>query len=450
MKITPEVITSLLILMLSLLTAGGNASGEEMRISLADAVRVALEDNHELRALKNALASREEDIGIARSALLPGVAFEERFMRTDNPVYAFMARLGQGRFAQSDFAVDSLNTPKPINDFQTTLSFNQPLFAPKSNIGLTMAKLEYSAQHEMYARKREEIAARVIKAYLGVLTAKEFVLVSGQSLDDRKEHLRFAELRYKAGLALYSDTLRASTSLVEAEQKLVSARKTLNVAKRALAFLLGRDELIDVAGDRPDLPVMALEHYNALSQLRHDITSLEKEHENAKNALKLANAGYLPTIGAGGSYQVNDHRRPGSEGESWQLSASLRWELFDGTKREHERAKAWHRISEAEENLKGLRAFVSFQIYEAYLAVHEARTNADLASSALKTAEEGKRLVEVRYENSLSPLIDLLDAQLSLDQARANLIARENEYRTAVVNLGFESGTILEDLKMEE
>jgi hypothetical protein len=42
--------------------------------------------------------------------------------------------------------------------------------------------------------------------------------------------------------------------------------------------------------------------------------------------------------------------------------------------------------------------------------------------------------------------VDLLDAQVVLDRARLGLIARENDYRVAVLNLGWESGTILKDL----
>ena len=51
-----------------------------------------------------------------------------------------------------------------------------------------------------------------------------------------------------------------------------------------------------------------------------------------------------------------------------------------------------------------------------------------------------------RFENSLSPIVDLLDVQLSVDHARANVVAKENEYRLAVIRLAYESGTILEDL----
>jgi outer membrane protein TolC len=58
--------------------------------------------------------------------------------------------------------------------------------------------------------------------------------------------------------------------------------------------------------------------------------------------------------------------------------------------------------------------------------------------------------VKVRYENSLSTIVDLLDVQTSLDASRANVIEREGAYLTALANLGFQSGSILKDLGVEK
>ncbi|HEX8948073.1 MAG TPA: TolC family protein [Dissulfurispiraceae bacterium] len=434
-----------------IISGTGGVLAAEKQLSLAGAVRLAFDNNYELKAYRNALGAGKEDIGIARGNLLPRITFEERFMRTDNPTYAFMAKLNQERFAASDFAIDSLNRPAPVNDFQTTFSFEQPVFSRKAALGLKMAKTEHAAQNEDYTRKREEIALRVAQRYLSLLTASEYMKVAESAMEDSKEHLRIAELRYDSGLGLYSDTLRASTALNEAEQKLVSARKNLSVAKRALGLLLGLDEPVDAAEANVDIPVLDINYYTNASRSRRDIKSLETRTENVRNGIKLSEAGYLPYVGIGGSYQLNDHSAPfGAEGDSWQVTAFLRWELFDGTKREHERAKAKYRAAEAQEQLNGLKSAVSFKVYEAYLSVDEAKKTTELSRAAMKSAEEGRRLVRVRYENSLSPIIDLLDAQISLDNARASLVARENEYRTAAVKLSYESGTILKDLKLEK
>jgi outer membrane protein TolC len=425
--------------------------GEEKRFSLKEAVRIALENNHEIRAFKSSVSAKKSDIGIARSSLLPQITLKERFVRTDNPTSVFSFKLNQERFSQSDFEIPSLNDPNPVSDFETSLSFEQPILAVRDMLGIKTAKNEFLAQEEDLARKKEELAFRVIQSYIMVQTAKGFVNVAEKSLEDAKEHLRIANARFKKEVGLFSDTLRASTAVTEAEQELISARKNMNVAKRELGLLLGMSESVDTDANTQEIPLKEIDYYEDESLSRKDIRSLELRYENAKTNVRIAESGYLPTLGVGGSYQLNDHNAPfGGEGDSWSVMAFLRWNLFDGARREYERAKAKHKVKEVEEQLSGLKKAVSFDVYEAHLGVEEARKNLELAESALKTAEEGRRLVRIRYENSLSPLVDLLDAQLNLDRARANLTARKNEYRLAIARLGFASGTLLQDLDVEE
>ncbi len=434
-----------------ILVCASGAAAQERVLSLREALAYAGAGNPELRAFERSVLGQKEDVGIARSFLLPKLFFEERFMRTNNPTYSFMAKLNQARFEESDFAVSSLNHPSPINDFQGGLFFEQPLFAPKAYIAVDIAATEAEAKGEEFVRKREEVAFRVLKYYLGVQTAKEFVEVSQKAVDDAKAHLGLAEARFNAGLGLYSDKLRAEVAVLSAEEKLVSARKNLEVAKRALGLTLGLAESIDVTAERPSFDVKAREHYDSAALSRKDLKSLETRHRNAKNSLKLANAGYLPVLGFGGSYQVNSHRSPfGDEGDSWQLTAFLRWEIFDGTKREHERRKAQQGIAEAAEQIDGLKKQISFMVYDSYLGVDEARKGLELAVASVKSAEEGRRLVLSRYENSLSTMVDLLDVQMNLDAARAGVAEKEGAYLTAIANLGFQSGTILQDLGLQK
>jgi outer membrane protein TolC len=440
----------MIIVILVFLCVFPGPSGAEMPVTLADAIRIALQNNHEIKGLQHGVQAGKEDVGIALSHLLPVISFEERAMRTNNPTYAFMAKLNQERFTAGDFDLEHLNNPDAVTDYQTSLSFIQPLFAPKAYIGLGMSKKESQAQEEDLRRKREEIAFHVVRSYLGIQTSRAFVLVTDRAVDDMKEHLRLAELRHKNGLGLYSDVLRASTSVTEAQQKQVTARKNLSLARRALGLLLSLPDEVATGADRPEIPLHELPHYTEAAAERKDIRALELRRESARDQIRLAGSGYLPTLGVGGTYQWNDHDRPfGTEGESWQMGAYLKWDLFSGARTIHERSKAKYQALQAEEALAGRKDAVLFGIHEAYLSVDEARKNADLAAAALKSAEEGTRLIRLRYEGSLSPLVDLLDAQTALNQARAGAAAAENEWLTAKARLCYESGTILEDLNIE-
>ena len=104
------------------------------------------------------------------------------------------------------------------------------------------------------------------------------------------------------------------------------------------------------------MKVHNLEKYQEASLSRQDIKSMELRTENARKNIKLAEADYFPSLGIGGAYNLNDHRYPfGSEGDSWQVMASLKWPIFEGLKRGHESAKAKHQASETEARLKRLK-----------------------------------------------------------------------------------------------
>ncbi len=423
------------------------AAAQERTLSLTDAVAFALQNNNELRAAENSVASRNDDVGIARSNLLPKVFFEERYLRTNNPTYAFMAKLNQGLFRQRDFAIDSLNNPSPVDDYQTQFGLEQPLFVPKAWIGLDISKREYESESIALARKKEEMAFKVCRAWLMVHSAKAQLRAAERGVQDALEHQRAATLRYEADLGMYADTLRAGTALAEARQRKVTADKNHDLARHVLGLLMGVDGPADAAGEIPDFVPRTDHEADESFRLRGDLRSMEMRYENAERSIALPETEYLPYVGVGGGWQWNDPSRPfGGEGDSWQVSAFLRWNLFDGTKREHERSKARHQARQAREHLLGLKKAVAFGLHQARLGMEEAKANLELAGEALKTAEEGKRLVQMRYENSFSPIVDILDAQVVLDRARAGLAARENEYRVSILNLSLESGTLLEDL----
>lgn len=427
------------------------SSEGQIKLSLEEAIRIALKNNHEIKALMNSVLAEGSDVGVSRSFLLPKINMEERFVRTNNPTDVFSIKLNQERFSMSDFEIPNLNNPDPVSDFQTTFSVEQPVLAIKELLSLKSSNKNFQAAGEEFNRKKEAVAFEVVQSYITVRIAREFVGVAERAIDDAKENLRIAESRYKKGLGLFSDTLRASTSVTESEQQLVSAIKNLKVAKRALGLILGMTESVDVDEKPIDISLADIDYYREKSSSRKDIRSMESRYEGAKLNVRVYESGYIPTVGVGGTYQLNDQHAPfGAEGNSWFVMAFLRWEIFNGGKREYERARAKHKAAEAKEQLDGLKNTVSFKVFQSYLEVEEAQKNVELAESSLRTAEEGTRLVKLRYQNSLSPFVDLLNAQVNLDRARANSVVKRNEYKLAIAALSFESGTILKDLGIEE
>ena len=421
-------------------------------LSMKEAINCALQNNNELKALRNSLSAQQREIGIAKSNLMPKVRFDEVFTSTNNPAQDFALRINQRRFTSGDLAnaPGSFNKPDTINNFLTAVTLEQPIYVRKSFVGLDMAKKEYSAQAFDFFRKQEEIAFNVSKTYLSAMTAQEYINVAQKAVVDSKEHLRIAQVRFKTGLGLYSDVLRASTAVTESEQNLVSAGKNLSLAKRALGLLLGIRASVEINSLTPQLCIKNIDYANTAIASRNDVKSLEAKVENAKNNVKFADADYYPTVSSFGSYQLYDNRAPfAAEGHNFIAGAAVKWEVFDGLKTKNTKLQAKDRVAEAQEYLEGFKNQIAYKIYESCQNIEEAQKNLELSTSALKTAEEGKRLVLKRWENSLSPMVDMLDAQINLDKARADVVKTTNDYKVALLSLSFESGILFKDLGIE-
>ncbi len=435
----------IVVLLLSVLSVKVSHSSE-LVLTFKEAVDIAVKDNPQLKAFKWVVKAGSAEVDISKSHYYPKLIIEERVSRTNSPTYTFMGKLNQERLSEMDFLIERLNSPEPVTDFQTTVTLLQPLFVPRIKYGIEVSKEMLSSEQKQYERRKEEILFRLYNAYLRVQTAKQFLGVAEKGLEDAREHLRLAELRFRAGTGLYSDVLRAEVSLKDAEKRKVEAESALVVAKRALGLILGKTVPVDIKDEGIVLPLKDLSFYESSLSRRADLSSLQKRYSALRKAVSLERSMLLPEVGLTAVYQMNDHRSPfGAEGESYTVAAVLRWSLFDPTIRARIKKKEAE-ANQLKELLAGFQQEISFRINEAYQKVREKQKNLELSRAALKEAEEAMRLVRIRYENSLSPFVDLLDTQMMLQNARAKVVEAENNYSRAVAELYYQSGQLLSEL----
>jgi outer membrane protein TolC len=415
------------------------------KVTLAQAVEEAIRNNPMLKASQWQTVASEEKARETKRLYFPKLMVEERFLRTDNPTYAFMAKLNQERFTLQDFQIDRLNSPAEQNDFQTSITLQQPVFVPRLIYGIKASKKAAQAAEIEHQRTKETIVRETIKAYLRVQTARAYLQAAQKGLEDAKENLRIATLMYEKGLGLLSDKLRAASAVKDAERRVVRAEKNLALAQRALALMMGRKGPVDVEDDRPEFYLQDLSFYKTLYTERSDLKALRKKAEAAEAALKMERATFWPEIGIGGSYQLNDHDRPfGSEGQSYMVMAFLRWNLFDPTlgPRKH---KAEAELNSVKKAIEAETLKAGFDLERAYLEVKEREKALELTKAELASAEEALRLVRLRYQNSLSPIVDLLNAEAVTEAARAKVVKAENDYYEAMVELYYQAGILLRE-----
>jgi outer membrane protein TolC len=417
-------------------------------VDFPQAVERALRGSPSVAAAGFGYASAREDVRTARGYYLPELVFGSRFVRTDIPAEAFALTLNQGSLAAADFSnVENLNNPPPRNDYVTTVTLEQPVFVPSVYVGNRIAKAEAEASGLDLTRTREETVYQVLTAYLDVLTARSYAAIAEQDLSDAKEHLRTAEALEGSGMGLASDVLRAKVFVASAESARVGAESRLEVAQRRLSLAMGEAdaEPVDVTGPPPEFPdTGSLEELQAAAKARPDLRAASVRVANAGNREELRKAEYLPSVGFLGAYQVDAESNPFAvDNRSWKVGVGLKWNLFDGMRREAGVSRAASERRKAEEQYRGERDNAAFQVADAYLGVRDARRRSGIVRAAVASAEEGLRLIRARYGNQLARLLDVLDAQTALNRARADAVKAENDLRQSRARLMYVSGTLL-------
>ena len=443
---------SRLILICAVLLASVAAAGAEtLKLSLKDALGMALENNSRIKAARFTSQAAAQGVQSANSRYLPALSFEETLMASNAPVNTFMMKLDEGRFTNDDFLIKNLNSPATTHNFKTALSLQQPLFVPSLSPLKEMAVKDAQKTELELEATREGIAFQTFRTYLEVQKAGARLMAADRAVVDARENMRLATVRTATGVGLRSDELRARTHLSSVEQLCISARNNVTLARMRLAQLIGlpEDASIGIMGFSGHLSIAPLSDQvlgNAL-QNRIEIRQSNTELEKSDAALRLARSEYLPTVGAFASYQLNAKDAPfTSDNDAWTAGVSLKWNLFDGFRRGSERKRALSGQSAAREMLESTTQEVRYQLKESYIRREEAAKRLEVTRHALLDAEETVRLLAKRYENSLATLVELLDAQTALNQTRANLVDTEAGYILAGGQVYYMMGTFVKEM----
>lgn len=425
--------------------------GAEQPLTVKEAISRALEKNNLIKAAGyNAIAARQ-GVAVVGSRYYPAISFEETLAVSNAPTQTFMMKLDEGRFTQNDFQISNLNHPSTWHDFKTQLMVQQPLFVPSLAPMKKMAVKDAEKSELELEVTRQNIAFKAFRIYLEVQKVVAQLKAAERSVSDARENMRLAKVRTAAGVGLKSDELRSGTHLSQVEQHLITVRNNLVLARMQLAIIIGLPEdtefVIPQTPDKVFVPLLNDESVRSALENRADLKQSRTEYEKSAAAVRLANSDYLPALGAFASYQLNGKDAPfAADNDAWAAGVTLRWQLFDGFRRERERDRATAGRSAAQEMLENKVKDIRYQIRESHLRHEEAGKRLEAVRHAQQDAEETVRLIAKRFENSLSTMVELLDAQTVLDQARANLVETETDYALAGGRVYYSSGIFVKEM----
>lgn len=420
-------------------------------LTLQDAVRTALQKHPAMDMTASQVRAAEARIAQARGGYLPKVTYSESFARSDNPVFVFGALLTQRQFTESNFAIGALNRPDFLNNFQSLVTVEQTVYDwGGTTAQVRSAELGRSLSHETQRRTTMDVIARVARTYTGAVLATAALETARAALKSAEADLSRAESVRRVGMSTDADVLSIRVHLAGIRETEIRRAYDVQIATAALNESLGlpldtqHNLATPLAPAKMDAE-RAATFESAAGENRPELKQAGLAAEMAEQQRQAARTALLPQIGVRGAFEADRQRFVNRGGANWLVSASLRWNLFDG-----HTARA--RIGEAEAALQGARAQerqaaagVRLEVKKAWADYRSAEERITVVSAAIAGAEESLRITKNRYDAGLATVTDLLRTETALLDTRTRRLAAIHDQRVAAAQLELAAGTLSAD-----
>jgi outer membrane protein len=426
----------MVVIFISLFVIGSSGQCQSMNMTMEECVDLALKNN--------------PDVGIA----------EEGFRKAgDNLLYNYGRVLpqlsvdfytGHRFYGPSTVQYDSQGRPImssgfDYEDYSLRIMSDVVVFDGGSNINNIRAAIKDrdASRYELDYRK-DLITAMVIRGYYDLVRNRMLLNVQRESLIQAKKSLQRSETLLEVGTATRADVLKARVRYSNKKLDLIKAKNAVEIAQGELLTIMGMEWETEIEVDttliidmiEPDTDgeiEFAVAH-------RPDLKSLKYGLQSAGCKINAAKGGYLPSVGASFGYYWNDREMAENlnffkEEYSWSVTGYISFNVFDRfiTTSSVGTAKADRRI--AEYNLEKARLEVAKEIKELVFSIREAKERIIVATETVDQATEDLRLAEERYRVGSGTMLETIDAQVGLTQAKSDIIDAKCDYLIAVADL---------------
>jgi outer membrane protein len=124
------------------------------------------------------------------------------------------------------------------------------------------------------------------------------------------------------------------------------------------------------------------------------------------------------------------------------VGVSLRIPVFDGGRRQAERAESLSGLHEEEIRSRDLRDHIELEVREAFDAAHSTREQLKLADEGSEIARDELAQARRRYEAGIASNLELVEAQQTTARAEEKQIEATFSLRQAIVDLWLATGRV--------
>jgi outer membrane protein len=417
---------AIVLTVLGTIGSSGEAVGQEGGLTLRDAIQNALAHNRVLNATRQQSVAARAGLTQARAGLLPRLDASETFTETNSPTLVFSNLLNQQHFTKDNFAIDSLNHPSSLSNFESRIRVEQPLFTGgKLLAGLSAAQQGVAAADGQQMRAEQETVFQARYAYYNVLLADGSLTAVDRALASGREHLDTARALFDRGVVVRSDLLRADVLVGGLERQRIDADNATRTARSQLKYVMGADGEIRLqdtdAWPALDAPPSLEQSTDIALRQRPDLQAMEHEWQRNKAALRQVQADYLPSVGVIGQYDLNSEKFSQS-GDGYAVFVGAKWNVFSGLATTGKMQEAAAQAARSRLLREDLAARVRVEVEQAWRGLTGATRQVEVAERNQEQAQENLSIIRDRYAGGLARSVDVLDAVATAEQAEVELL----------------------------
>jgi outer membrane protein TolC len=409
----------------------GPSPTDVLRLTLDQAVGLALKQNPTAQIAILQAAQSVQDKNIARADLLPQVNAK---ISDEAQKVNLLAEFG-GRSPFPGF-------PKTLGPYQV---FSAGPTVGATIFDLTLWRRYQAAQSTVGASKatslstREQVILLVVSQYIGTLRAVANVEASQSRVDLAQALYDQAADLQKEGVGTGIDTLRANVELQNEKQRLLEAENDRETSLFGLSKLLNLDprqriELGDSLSffDTPQ-PEVEPSMEAALAE-RQEWKSLQSQIKSARFQKSASQNLRLPSLRFDGNFDY-----VGTSGNTtlptYTYEASVSLPLFTGGRIRAEVVRADLEIRKLEQQQADLRNQIALDVKTALLNLSSARSEVQVANLGVQLSREEVDQARDRFKAGVANNIEVIQAQDSLSRANDNQIAALYRFNQARADL---------------
>lgn len=430
--------TKPIVLVLFFLFGSAVITAQERKImSLKEAVSLVVTNSNEAVLANTKVATSKLELETMKNNQYPTVKVSGQYLRlTSANINSNLGGSGTG-LDVSQLLLGQANVSMPIfSGFKLKNSI-----AAFQNL--------YQAQSFAASHTKEELALKVVELFATLYKSNEMVKLLNENIKSAQQRTKDFSAMVDNGLLARNDLLKTQLQESNLELSLATAIKNVNVVNYQLATLLRLPENtiidIDIETVKSDMTKNQLLTTNAL---RNDLEALSFQQKATEAGIKIAKAGYYPSLSLTGGYIALDLKNVISVSNAMNFGVGFNYDLSSIFKNGKEVKLA---KSKAEQS-KQMIAILSDKIKE---ETQQAQENYTLSlkqnkvyALAVEQSTENYRIIKDKYDNSLANTNDLLEADVQQLQSKINLALCQADIALKYYQLQFASGKLINSFNL--